>query len=149
MIDKDNLKVKGGPQAMVYVEAASLPGITLEFIREGFADSNLPAGHSTVHYLREGESITIKAKAVDNPAGLTDLDKAAADDIAANPKAGPDLADAKEAKTRSKGKGQTLEEGLEQKDDQAPDVEPAAASSGVVVSDTGPTRTTRTVKPIR
>lgn len=103
----------------------------------------LPVGHDHVLNLKPGDKITIevgnderwleKQRAKDG--GLTDLDQAAREDIAANPQAGPDL---------SGEPGMTLDQGLKVADGDQPVV---AADAGEVTADTGATRTRTTRAP--
>lgn len=126
--------------AQITILASALVGALVTIQREGAEPQQLLAGHDALQHLKPGDKVTIEvasderwveaqkqaeAKAAEaakpddvDHGKLADLDKAARDDIAANPAAGPDLS----------GKA---------------DVEP---SPGNVTSDTGATRTRSTGK---
>jgi len=140
--------------AQIRILAQALVG-ALVTIKRGSEEIQLPDGHDALQHLKPGDEVTIKvasddrwverqkrndeaaqAKAAqrDDVDHTADLDKAARDDIAANPQAGPDL---------SGEAGMTLAEGQAAADADAP-ADPGTGA-GAVTSTTGATtrRSTR------
>lgn len=129
--------------ARIIIAANALVGATVNVSNsKGGEAVPLHAGHDSVLNLKPGDTVTIEIGSDERwlekqrgKEGFTDLDKAARDDIAANPQAGPDL---------SGEPGMTLAEGLKSADADQPVV---AADAGEVTADTGATRTRSTRAP--
>lgn len=119
--------------ARILINAQALVGALIQLTGAKGEPVPLQAGHDAIHNLKPGDKVTIEilsderwleAQAAERKR-LEDLDKAAADNIDANPQAGPNLT----------GKpGMTLAEGLQQADRAQPDVD---ASAGTVATDDG------------
>lgn len=131
--------------ARILINAQALVGALIQLTGAKGEPVPLQAGHDAIHNLKPGDKVTIEilsderwieAQAAERKR-LEDLDKAAADNIDANPQAGPNLT----------GKpGMTLAEGLQQADRAQPDVD---ASAGTVATDDGAqvTRSTEAAAP--
>lgn len=143
--------------ARILINAQALVGALIQLTGAKGEPVPLQAGHDAIHNLKPGDKVTIEilsderwleAQAAERQR-LEDLDKAAADNIDANPQAGPNLT----GKT-----GMTLAEGLQQADRAQPDVEPGAGtvatddgaqvtrSTDAAPASTGTTRATRSTK---
>lgn len=116
--------------ARLAIHAASLVGVLINIKSSSGEPMPLQSGHDAIYHLSPGETITIEVQSDERweqaqAQKLQDLDKDAADDIAAHQEAGPNLT----GKT-----GMTLDEGLQAADRNQVNVDPAAGS---VTADTG------------
>lgn len=125
--------------AKIAILAKALTGTVVHVEIEGRDPLVVEGGSDHELNLKPGDRLTVVVGSDDRwlekqqaKAKLTDLDKAARDDIAANPQAGTDL---------SRDAGMTLAEGLKADEATQPDV---AVDAGEVTADTGATRSRST-----